>query len=123
MNSLVGTDKNGIEHISYDDVWITLNKEIYRVYFEEVKSNNAEKLLKLFELSGQFPISKDNLALHFMEYDIPALVISSPNSLEKLFDKMAKDTPGMQADTSVKEQGAVCYRNRLPSEKLQDCDY
>jgi len=118
MNSLIGTDENGIEHISYNDVWIPLNEETYRIFYEEVKKDNAEKLLKLIELSGQVPISNKNLHLHFMEYDIPALVISSPDSIDNLFDKIANDTPGMHADTSQKEQRAVCHRNRLPSEQL-----
>lgn len=117
MTSLVGEDKNGDDIIVPDETWVTLNTDEYLDFFEEVKNDNAKNLIELTQMAGQISFLPDSYSIHFPEYDLPVVVISSESSTDQFFKNYGDSTPGFMGDNVNKAAMAVCLRNRLKSNR------
>ena len=93
MNSLIGTDDDGNDIIITDEDWIVLNREAYVEFFEEIRSDKAKKLIELTQISGQLPILPDSYCVHFVQYDLPVLIITSPKSIDQFFSTSIINVP------------------------------
>jgi len=111
MDSLVGTDHNGEDIVSLNDEWIELERNSYLVIFNDVKQDQANQLLFLSNISDTYSLGK-NAKIHFVEYDIPILIIEDTDTISTSVSTLA-DTPGLIYDTDrALDETAQCLRCR-----------
>mgnify|MGYP001766901535 CR=1 FL=1 len=111
MDSLVGSDSKGEDIISLNDEWLELDSNSYIDFYDDVKQDNADHLLELSKISGFYSISK-NAKIHFLEYDVPVLIIEDFDTISALVHDL-ENTPGLIHDKDrAMDETAHCHRCR-----------
>lgn len=117
MNSLLGQGNDDSDIVSDNDTWVELDTVTYQDFYKEVKADNCIHLFELMRISDQFAFDANNVRLHFIEYDVPVLVLEDQNSINTYFAGNIINTPGLILDGSRLNGAAACLRCRLSSKQ------
>ena len=118
MNSLLGADNDEEDIISDNDTWVELDISTYSEFYHEVKDDGCSHLFELMRISGTFNFDISAVKAHFMEYDVPVLILEDQNAIDSYFTAEVLDTPGLVKSEEKKlKDMAVCFRCRLSSKR------
>lgn len=118
MNSLLGADNDEEDIISDNDTWVELDINTYTEFYNEVKEDGCSHLFELFRISGQSKFDISAVKAHFMEYDVPVLILEDQNAIDSYFAAEVLDTPGLVKSEETKlNDVAACLRCRLSSKR------
>ena len=112
MNTLAGVNDDNTEDIFIEnEKWAVLDEQLYRKILIEIQEDNAETLLRSIKQSGQCDLDLSSIKLHFMQYDLPVLILESPETIKNEGEKK-NNIPGACIDA---DNISFCIRIRMPS--------
>lgn len=118
MNSLLGSDEDKNDIYSDNDTWVELDTEVYKHFYQEVKEDGCAFLFELMKVSGQFDFDSKHLKSHYIEYDIPVLILENQSAVQSYFAENILNVPGLvHVDNPQLNDSATCLRCRLLSRR------